>query len=104
MGRTRREDSREGLGWLRDMGLSERDMEDLNPCVPGEFTMPGALYVNTGSPRVVYAGTTEGTLPLVAGRWYLVTSSSVARHPALATELAPVARARRLVNHPEKGQ
>lgn len=85
------------LQWLVDGGLSEREVQDLNPCVPGEFTLPNTLYVNTGSPNVVYMGTTEGTLPMVAGRWYLIPMDIVNRHPELAGDVVPVARAPRLV-------
>jgi hypothetical protein len=59
--------------------------------------LPEALYVNTGSPRVVYRGTEEGTLPLVAGKWYLIPSDIVERHPELRRDAVSVARAVRLV-------
>ena len=85
------------LGWLRQVGFSEREILDLNPCVPGEFTLPAAYYLNTGSPNVVYLGTTEGTLPLVAGRWYLIPTATVNRHPSIRNDAMPVASARRLV-------
>ena len=83
--------------WLVERGVDSSRLSDLNPCVPGEFTLRNALYVNTGSPRVVYRGTEEGTLPLVTGRWYLIPNSLVDGHPELRLETAPVARARRLV-------
>jgi hypothetical protein len=86
-----------GIGWLGEMGLGEDELRGLNPCVPGEFTLPEALYVNTGSPRVVYRGTEEGTLPLVAGKWYLIPSDIVERHPELRRDAVSVARAVRLV-------
>lgn len=76
-----------------DLGLTELDLSRLNPCVPGEFTLPGVLYVNTGTPKVVYRGSEEGTLPLVAGRWYLVPGDIVRARPTLARDTAPVARA-----------
>ena len=85
------------VSWLTDMGLSQEELRELNPCVPGEFTVPDALYVNTGSPRVVYRGTEEGTLPLVAGRWYLIPSDVADRHPGLRKDAVAVARAARLV-------
>jgi hypothetical protein len=85
-----------GLSWLQELGLTELDREQLNPCIPGEFTMPGTIYVNTATPRVVYRGTEEGTLPMVSGRWYLVPASLVRAHPILARDAAPVARAARL--------
>ncbi|GAC1467307.1 MAG: hypothetical protein PVSMB7_13770 [Chloroflexota bacterium] len=87
----------QSLDWLRDMGFSEREILDLNSCVPGEFTLPDTYYVNTGSRQVIYLGTTEGTLPLVAGRWYLIPSATVRRHPDIAREPAPISRAPRLV-------
>ena len=83
--------------WLTEMGLSEEELRELNPCVPGEFTLASAYYVNTGSPRVVYRGTEEGTLPLVAGKWYLIPSDTVDRYPDLTKDPVPVARAPRLV-------
>jgi hypothetical protein len=86
-----------GLGWLTDLGLTEVQLSRLNPCVPGEFTMPGVLYVNTGTPKVIYRGSEEGTLPLVTGRWYLIPGDVVRAYPALARDAAPVARAVRLI-------
>ncbi len=85
------------LEWLLDLGFEQTDLHDLNLCVPGEFTMPGACYVNTGSPGVIYRGTEEGTLPLVAGRWYLIPSDIVNRLSSLRDGAEPVARARRLI-------
>ena len=86
----------EPLRWLLDMGMSERELLDLNSCVPGEFTLPEALYVNSATPNVIYGGTTEGTLPLVAGRWYSIPEDAVARHASLSRERTPIARAVRL--------
>lgn len=85
------------LDWLTEMGFSQREILDLNPCVPGEFTLPGAYYVNTGSPRVVYLGTTEGTLPLVAGKWYLIPTRAAQEHGAIRNEAVPVSHAPRLI-------
>lgn len=85
-----------GLDWLRQRGLSETELRDLNPCVPGEFTMQNTFYVNTATPGTVYRGTEEGTLPLVAGRWYLLPVGVVKAHPELARDAAPPARAVRL--------
>jgi hypothetical protein len=86
------------FGWLLEQGFDERDLLALNPCVPGEFTLPDAYYVNSGSPRIVYRGTLEGTLPLVAGRWYLIPDDVLDRHPALRRDSVPVARAPRLIS------
>ncbi len=86
----------EALRWLTDLGLTRFELEQLNPCVPGEFTVPGTLYVNTGTPRIVYRGTEEGTLPMVAGRWYLIPGGVLRAHPALARDAVPPARAARL--------
>ncbi|MBV9281711.1 MAG: hypothetical protein JOZ41_16655 [Chloroflexi bacterium] len=83
--------------WLVELGLGQDAVRDLNPCVPGEFTLPTAYYVNTGSPRIIYRGTEEGTLPLVAGKWYLIPSDAVDRNPRLRQDAVPVARARRLI-------
>jgi hypothetical protein len=84
------------FGWLRDLGLGEPDLRDLNPCVPGEFTLPDAYYVNTATPGQTYRGTEEGTLPVVSGRWYLIPRDVAERFPALTREAASVARAVRL--------
>lgn len=85
-----------GLEWLRQRGLAEEEIRDLNPCVPGEFTVQNTFYVNSGTPDVVYRGTEEGTLPLVAGRWYLIPTGVIKRHPDLGRDAAPLARAVRL--------
>ncbi|MGH2442369.1 MAG: hypothetical protein ACRDFX_04305 [Chloroflexota bacterium] len=87
----------DGLRWMLALGLSESEMHDLNPCVPGEFTHAGSLYVNTGSADVIYRGTEEGTLPLVTGRWYLVPSGIVQAYPALSSEPVSIAQAVRLI-------
>ena len=85
-----------GLEWLRQRGLSDEEIRDLNPCVPGEFTLQNTFYVNSGTPDVVYRGTEEGTLPLVAGRWYLIPTGTIKRHLDLAKDAASPARAVRL--------
>ena len=85
------------LQWLTELGISADEMRELNICVPGEFTLPNAYYVNTGSPRIVYRGTEEGTLPLVAGRWYSLPKGAVARQPELTRSAVSVARAPRLI-------
>lgn len=84
------------LEWARDLGLSSDEILTLNPAVPGEFTMPDTFYLNSGSPRIVYAGSMEGTLPLVVGRWYLVPDDVIAAHPELTRDAVSVARAPRL--------
>jgi hypothetical protein len=84
------------LGWLTEMGLSARDLHDLVSCVPGEFTDPDGLYVNTATPRITYRGTREGTLPLVTGRWYLIPLDVANRFPQLGRDAVHVARAKRL--------
>ena len=76
--------------------MSREEQAALNPCVPGEFTMSDSYYVNTATPRVMYRGSEEGTLPLVAGRWYLIPDSIVGRHTDLTRDTVPVARAARL--------
>jgi hypothetical protein len=88
--------TQDSLAWLRELGLSDRDLRDLNPCVPGEFTAPDAHYVNTATPGRVYAGSEEGTLPMVSGRWYLVPGDVVERFPGLRRDAARVASAVRL--------
>ncbi len=85
-----------GLDWATEIGFTRDEIADLNPCVPGEFTLPDGLYLNTATPRVVYGGTAEGTLPLVSGRWYLVPMGTVSRHPDLSRDPVSVARAVRL--------
>jgi hypothetical protein len=45
----------------------------------------------------VYRGTEEGTLPLVAGKWYFIPSDTVDRHPELCRDTVSVARAPRLI-------
>jgi hypothetical protein len=84
------------LDWLLGLGLSQQDHEALSSCVPGEFTLPDAYYVNTATPRIIYRGTAEGTLPMVTGRWYLIPEEIVGRHAELTREAVPVARAARL--------
>jgi hypothetical protein len=85
-----------GLDWLTELGLSVEETQRLNPCVPGEFTMPDTFYVNVATPRVIYRAGNEGTLPLVPGRWFLVPENVARRYPNLARETVPVARAVRL--------
>jgi hypothetical protein len=87
-------DPTESLGWLAELGIS--DLRDLNPCVPGEFTVPQSYYVNTATPHVVYRGTEEGTLPMVSGRWFLIPGTITARVPKVIENTVPVARAVRL--------
>jgi hypothetical protein len=86
----------QGLDWLRQHGLSDAEIRDFYPCVPGEFTLQNTFYVNTGTPNTVYRGTEEGTLPLVTGRWYMVPLATIKQHPDLARDAAPPARAVRL--------
>ncbi|HLJ68540.1 MAG TPA: hypothetical protein VKX16_14390 [Chloroflexota bacterium] len=86
----------QSLRWLCDRGVVVEDLASLNPCVPGEFTLPDTYYVNSATPGEVYAGTAEGTLPLVSGRWFLIPSRIVERVPALTRNAAHVARAVRL--------
>lgn len=93
----RDEQRRRGVDWLADVGLGEADIHALNPCVPGEFMLDGANYVNSATPGVVYRGAGEGTLPLVAGRWYMIPSALAQRYPRLQHETVPVARAPRLI-------
>ena len=85
------------LSWLREMGLGEKDILALNPCVPGEFTLADALYVNSATPGLIYRGSSEGTLPLVAGRWYLIPGSVVERNPSVSRDPVSPARAPRLI-------
>jgi len=86
----------EGLQWALDLGLSRAEVAGLNPAVPGEFTDPDAFYLNTATPNLVYRGSLEGTLPLVAGRWYLIPNGTLVRHPVLTRDVVPLARAPRL--------
>jgi hypothetical protein len=81
------------FAWMLDLGVARDDLNQLSPCVPGEFTTPDALYVNTATPRSVYRGTHEGTLPLVPGRWYMLPTSLANRYPALSRETLSVAAA-----------
>lgn len=84
------------LQWAQDVGLSRAEIAGLNPAVPGEFTDPDAFYLNTATPNIVYRGSSEGTLPLVSGRWYLIPNGTIVRHPSLAADVVPLARAPRL--------
>jgi hypothetical protein len=79
------------LDWLKSRGVSS--LQDLNPCVPGEFTLSDTYYVNTATPEIVYRGKGEGTLPLTSGRWYLIPGDLVASAPGLTRDAVPVARA-----------
>lgn len=94
----RPETVRPGLDWLLDLGLGEADVRALNPCVPGEFMLDAASYVNSATPGVVYRGAGEGTLPLVAGRWYMIPTGLTQRFPQLRQDPVPVARAPRLIS------
>lgn len=85
-----------GLQWLTEQGMTADEIRDLNPCIPGEFTMAGTYYINSATPGIVYRGTEEGTLPLVTGRWYLIPSGTLRRLGALTRDAVPVARAVRL--------
>ena len=93
----RDENNRRGLDWLTGYGIGDADIRACSPCVPGEFMLDAALYVNSATPGVVYRGAGEGTLPLVAGRWYMIPSSLPQRYPILRRETVPVARAPRLI-------
>jgi hypothetical protein len=90
-------ENRHNLAWLKELGFTDGELHELNPCVPGEFTMPEAFYINTGSPGVVYFGTEEGSLPLVAGKWYLIPSEVVDRRYGFGKDAVRVAKAPRLV-------
>jgi hypothetical protein len=79
------------FNWLVELGVRHDDLHALNPCVPGEFTLPDTLYVNTATPRLVYHGSAEGTLPLVTGRWYIIPNSVVKRVPSLSRDTRPIA-------------
>ncbi|GAC1398696.1 MAG: hypothetical protein NVSMB52_12270 [Chloroflexota bacterium] len=78
------------------MGLAEAEVRALNPCVPGEFTVADNYYVNTATPRTIYRGSEEGTLPMVPGRWYIIPARIVGTHSELARDTVPVAHAVRL--------
>jgi hypothetical protein len=93
----RDEQIRRGLDWLSTYGIADGDIRACTPCLPGEFMLDGALYVNSATPEVVYRGAGEGTLPLVAGRWYMIPSSTAQLYPSLRRDTAPVARAPRLI-------
>jgi hypothetical protein len=85
-----------GVEWLSSLGVTSDELASLNPCVPGEFTLPDTCYVNSATPRTVYHAGEEGTLPLVTGRWYIVPNSVVVAHPDLRKDTVPVSRAVRL--------
>jgi len=93
----RGDQTRRGLDWLTDYGIGPDELRACSLCVPGEFMLDDALYVNSGSPGLVYQGAGEGTLPLVAGRWYMIPSSLTQRFPNLSRDTVPVARAPRLI-------
>ncbi|MGH2447892.1 MAG: hypothetical protein ACRDFS_04735 [Chloroflexota bacterium] len=89
----------DSFSWLRTRGVTQAELDQLNPCVPGEFSLIGELYVNSASPEVVYHGGAEATLPLVGGRWYFVPQSILEQHPALRQDTKPVAAAPRLIGY-----
>lgn len=91
------EPARRGLDWLTEFGIRQADIRSCSLCVPGEFMLEDALYVNGATPGVVYRGAGEGTLPLVAGKWYMIPSSLAQQYPSLRRETVPVARAPRLI-------
>lgn len=84
------------MDWLTSMGLTTEEIGSLNPCVPGEFTLPDTCYVNAATPRIVYHAGGEGTLPFLSGRWYIVPNDVVQQHPELRRDTVPVARSVRL--------
>lgn len=79
------------LSWLVELGVD--NLHDLNPCVPGEFTVSDSYYVNTATPNVVYRGTGEGSLPRVVGRWFLIPGTMTDKTPTLVENTVPIARA-----------
>lgn len=81
----------DAFGWLVELGVESSELPFLNPCVPGEFTMADTYYVNSASPGIVYYGTQEGTLPIVAGRWYLIPNDVIERHANLRHDTIPIA-------------
>ena len=81
------------LAWLGESGVTAHEIGSLNPCLPGEFTLPDTLYVNTATPGTVYTAGGEGTLPLLAGRWFLIPGHIAQAHPDLARNTDPVAYA-----------
>lgn len=83
--------------WLVNLGVERDELAFLNPCVPGEFTLGDTYYVNSASPGIVYRGTMEGTLPLVAGRWYIIPGDVVVRHPSLRHDTVSIAGAVRRI-------
>jgi len=85
------------FGWLRQMGLTDKDLAQLNSCVPGEFLQPDSVYVNTGAPRMTFGGSDEATLPFVAGRWYFIPAEIADAFPALGQNMRSVAEAPRLI-------
>ena len=84
------------LQWLTERGLTADDLANLNPAIPGEFTLPDTYYVNSATPGQVYVGTAEGTLPMVPGRWFIIPTRIVSGAPDLTRDAASVARAVRL--------
>ncbi|MDQ2743422.1 MAG: hypothetical protein M3Z66_14175 [Chloroflexota bacterium] len=87
----------DAFGWLVELGMERDELPFLNPCVPGEFTMADTFYVNSASPGIVYRGTQEGTLPLVAGRWYIIPEDVIERHADLSRDTVAVAGAVRRI-------
>jgi hypothetical protein len=83
--------------WLLGYGLSKAEVGRLLPTVPGTMTSAASFYVNSMLPKLVFRGREQGSLPLTAGRWFLIPLEIVDAYPRLRdATLPPAAAASRL--------
>jgi hypothetical protein len=83
----------EDFEWLSHYGLSRGEIARLLPTLPGGLTSANSFYVNTMIPRMIFRGREQTSIPLTAGRWYLIPLAIVERHHALRDSPAPLAAA-----------
>ncbi len=79
--------------WLSGYGLNSTEMGRLLPTVPGTMTSAQSFYVNSMLPKCIFRGREQGSLPLIAGRWFLIPLEIVVAHPKLAESTHPPAAA-----------
>ena len=79
--------------WLSGYGLTPSEIERLLPTVPGTMTSTRCFYVNSMLPRHIFRGREQGSLPLTAGRWFLIPLEIVESFPKLWANPVPPAAA-----------
>jgi hypothetical protein len=81
------------FGWLATYGLDRPEIGRLLPTVPGTLTSPRCFYVNSMLPKHIFRGREQGSLPLTAGRWFLIPLEIVRAFPKLWESTLPPAAA-----------